>query len=94
MCIRDRPYSDHVFHQYTVSIDANKASFTRDDLAHTLKAFGVETGMHYPVPIYAQPCFEGRFLSLIHICATERSSFTFSALDIASTVFSSSKAST
>jgi dTDP-4-amino-4,6-dideoxygalactose transaminase len=55
------PCSDHVFHQYTVSIDANKAGFTRDDLADTLKTFGVETGMHYPVPIYAQPCFEGRF---------------------------------
>ena len=55
------PHSDHVFHQYTVSIDANKADTTRDGLADTLKTFGVETGMHYPVPIYAQPCFEGRF---------------------------------
>lgn len=61
-------YSDHVFHQYTVSIDANKAGFTRDDLAHTLKTFGVETGTHYPVPIYAQPCFEGRFDSFRLSC--------------------------
>lgn len=57
------PYSKHVFHQYTITIDANKAGFTRDTLADSLKTFGVETGMHYPAPIYSQPCFEGRFES-------------------------------
>jgi dTDP-4-amino-4,6-dideoxygalactose transaminase len=62
------PHSDHVFHQYTVSIDANKAGFTRDDLADALKTFGVETGMHYPIPIYAQPCFQGRFSSSRRSC--------------------------
>ena len=61
-------YSKHVFHQYTITIDANKAGFTRDALADSLKAFGVETGMHYPAPIYAQPCFEGRFESFRLSC--------------------------
>jgi dTDP-4-amino-4,6-dideoxygalactose transaminase len=62
------PHSKHVFHQYTVMIDANKTGLTRDALASTLKTFGVETGMHYPSPIYAQPCFEGRFDSFRQSC--------------------------
>ena len=55
------PYSKHVFHQYTVMIDAGSSDFTRDFVASNLKSLGIETGVHYPAPIYVQPCFEGRF---------------------------------
>ena len=46
------PHIDHVFHQYTVSIDANKAGMTRDDLALKLRDSGIETGIHYPCLLY------------------------------------------
>ncbi|HOB88931.1 MAG TPA: DegT/DnrJ/EryC1/StrS family aminotransferase [Bacillota bacterium] len=62
------PHIDHVFHQYTVSIDANKAGMTRDDLALKLRDSGIETGIHYPVPIYDQPCFRAQFGSFRETC--------------------------
>jgi dTDP-4-amino-4,6-dideoxygalactose transaminase len=43
----------HVYHLYVVRTD------NRDDLRETLTASGVTTGLHYPVPLHRQPCFEG-----------------------------------
>ena len=41
----------HVYHQYVVRTSQ------RDRLQAHLKAAGVETGVHYPVPLHRQPCF-------------------------------------
>lgn len=77
------PDSRHVFHQYTVMIEENKTGFTRDSLANSLKTFGVETGIHYPSPIYTQPCFEGRFDSLgLSYPVTEKASRSVLSLPI------------
>ncbi|WP_280178843.1 DegT/DnrJ/EryC1/StrS family aminotransferase [Halorussus halobius] len=43
----------HVYHQYTVRAD------DRDGLAAHLEEVGVGTGVYYPTPIHAQPCYEG-----------------------------------
>ncbi|MEW6229576.1 MAG: DegT/DnrJ/EryC1/StrS family aminotransferase, partial [Bacillota bacterium] len=51
------PHATHVFHQYTVLVDEEKAGRTRDEIASALKSAGVETGVHYPRPIYDQPCY-------------------------------------
>ena len=43
-------HSDHVYHLYVT------LSEQRDELGAFLGAHGVETGLHYPVPIHRQPC--------------------------------------
>lgn len=44
----------HVFHQYVVRSPA------RDELAARLRAQGVATGIHYPVPVHQQEAYRGR----------------------------------
>ncbi len=45
---------DHVFHLYVVQTGI------RDQIVTALKNKGIETGVHYPIPIHRQPaCHEG-----------------------------------
>ena len=41
---------DHVFHLYVIR------SEVRDRLREYLLQHGIETGLHYPVPLHRQPC--------------------------------------
>jgi len=47
-----RPNADHVFHQYTVSVQ------DRDRVADHLRAQEIGVGIHYPTPIYKQPLYQ------------------------------------
>ncbi|MBI4241049.1 MAG: DegT/DnrJ/EryC1/StrS family aminotransferase [Candidatus Rokubacteria bacterium] len=47
----ERPPARHVYQQYTVRFRA------RDTLARALAELGVETAVHYPLPLPAQPLF-------------------------------------
>ena len=47
---------DHVFHLYVLRSDQ------RDRLRGHLRAAGIETGLHYPVPLHAQPAL-ARFVN-------------------------------
>jgi len=49
--------ADHVYHQYVVQSDR------RDALRSFLKANGVGTLIHYPVPVHLQPAYRGRVAS-------------------------------
>lgn len=42
---------DHVFHLFVVELD------DRDEVRSALAAEGVQTGVHYPVPIHLQPAY-------------------------------------
>ncbi|MEM0015377.1 MAG: DegT/DnrJ/EryC1/StrS family aminotransferase [Zestosphaera sp.] len=53
----ERPYAKHVYHQYTVWVDGG--SGVRDRLADYLRSRGVQTGVHYPLPIHEQPALRG-----------------------------------
>jgi dTDP-4-amino-4,6-dideoxygalactose transaminase len=48
----ERPGAGHVFHLYVVRTER------RDELAGFLKARGIQTGIHYPVPCHRQPAVE------------------------------------
>lgn len=48
---REMPDSEHVYHLYVVQTEA------RDALQKTLTEAGVQTGIHYPVPIHLQPAY-------------------------------------
>ena len=50
----DSHRADPVYHQYVVRSDR------RDDLRSFLKANGVGTLIHYPVPVHMQPAYQGR----------------------------------
>lgn len=45
-------HGDHVFHLYVVRTPA------RDRLRAALDAAGIQTGLHYPVPLHRQPCLK------------------------------------
>src|SRR5215470_3047062 len=45
------PYARHVYHVYAIRCD------DRDSLARALKAEGIDTGVHYPVPVHLQPAW-------------------------------------
>jgi dTDP-4-amino-4,6-dideoxygalactose transaminase len=62
-----RPGTSSVFHQYAVVCDR------RDELAASLKARGVGTNVHYPVPVHLQPAYRGRlFISPTGLSVSER----------------------
>ncbi len=48
------------FNLFTVQIDAEKMGISRDDLQKALAARGVESSVHYPVPLHRQPIFQGK----------------------------------
>jgi dTDP-4-amino-4,6-dideoxygalactose transaminase len=47
------PYSTHIYHLFIVETDH------RDALQGHLKAVGIQTGIHYPVPIHLQQAYKG-----------------------------------
>jgi dTDP-4-amino-4,6-dideoxygalactose transaminase len=46
-----RPDCRHVYHVYAVRVPA------RDQLRSTLESRGVQTGIHYPIPVHLQPAY-------------------------------------
>ena len=64
-----RPGGTHVFHQYVLR------SPDRTALQARLREAGVATGIHYPVPVHAQPAYRGRVATGPATCqATEAAS--------------------
>ena len=54
---RRRADASHVFHQYVIR------SHERDRLREHLRAAGIGTGIHYPVPVHLHPAYRGRLAS-------------------------------
>ena len=48
---REMEYSRHVYHVYAVQCD------NRDELQNRLTAKGIQSGVHYPIPIHLQPAY-------------------------------------
>jgi dTDP-4-amino-4,6-dideoxygalactose transaminase len=48
---REMEYARHVYHLYVVQAEA------RDSLQQTLSAAGVQTGIHYPIPVHLQRAY-------------------------------------
>lgn len=60
--------STHVYHLYVVRSDQ------RDSLKTHLKNKGVQTLIHYPVPIHLQPAYKGRLAGSEQLKETEKAS--------------------
>jgi dTDP-4-amino-4,6-dideoxygalactose transaminase len=48
---REMPYARHIYHLYVVQTEE------RDALQKRLNEAGVQTGIHYPVPVHLQPAY-------------------------------------
>ena len=48
----EKSWGAHVFHQYTVRLSSG-----RERVRAALLEKGVETGVHYPIPLHLQPCY-------------------------------------
>jgi dTDP-4-amino-4,6-dideoxygalactose transaminase len=55
---RRRSDATHIFHQYVIRLA--EPSGARDALREHLRAAGVGTGIHYPVPAHLQPAYRER----------------------------------
>ena len=64
-----RPGYEHVWHQYTVSIDGKR---DRDAAAKKLNEAGVGTGIFYPIPAYKQAYMVSDGYGDIYLPVTER----------------------
>lgn len=63
---REMDYARHVYHVYAVQTD------NRDELQQRLTAKGVQTGVHYPIPIHLQPAYESLGYKSGDLPVTER----------------------
>jgi hypothetical protein len=70
-----RAGATHVFHQYVLRV-SNRAA-----LQASLRAQGIGTGVHYPVPVHLQPAYRGRVALGPAACQeTERAAATVLSL--------------
>ncbi len=60
----EKGYAKHVYHQYVVQLSQ------RDELQRYLKRNGVQTQIHYPIPVHKQKAYEG-VADLAHLPVTE-----------------------
>lgn len=45
----------HVYHQYTLSLDLDKITCSRDEFVAQLNNLGITTAIHYPLALHQQP---------------------------------------
>ena len=55
---KEMPYAKHVYHLYVIRVGNGTDDNLRDELAQYLKENGISTGLHYPIPLHLQKCFE------------------------------------
>ncbi|MAT58496.1 MAG: erythromycin biosynthesis sensory transduction protein eryC1 [Ignavibacteriae bacterium] len=51
---KEMDYAKHVYHLFVIQVKNGK----RDELQKYLGDNGIATGLHYPIPLHLQPCFE------------------------------------
>ncbi len=51
------PGAEHAYHLYTVRLDTDRFTCTRDEFIAALQAEGVQCAVHYPRPLTRQPAF-------------------------------------
>jgi dTDP-4-amino-4,6-dideoxygalactose transaminase len=53
---KEMPYAKHVYHLFVVKVNDGGIK-RRDELVKFLSDNGISTGLHYPIPLHQQPCF-------------------------------------
>lgn len=61
---KEMEYAQHVYHLFVIQVKSERSAVNgqrsgkRDELQKFLNENGIATGLHYPVPLHLQPCFE------------------------------------
>jgi dTDP-4-amino-4,6-dideoxygalactose transaminase len=53
------PGTVHAFSLFTICVDGRQAGISRDELAESLQLRGIQSAVHYPLPLHRQPVFRG-----------------------------------
>jgi perosamine synthetase len=53
------PGVSHAFSLFTICVDRKQAGMSRDALAKALQLRGIQSAVHYPLPLHRQPVFRG-----------------------------------
>ncbi len=53
----EMPYAKHVYHLFVIQVNGNHGKEMRDKLQKFLGENGVASGLHYPIPLHQQNCF-------------------------------------
>ncbi|HET7099807.1 MAG TPA: DegT/DnrJ/EryC1/StrS family aminotransferase, partial [Terriglobia bacterium] len=56
------PGTTHSYSLFTVCIDKRQTGMSRETLAKELKLHGIQSAVHYPLPLHRQPVFRGHGL--------------------------------
>lgn len=56
-----------VYHNYVIRVPIH----IRDTLQDSLRSFGIDTKVHYPIPLHKQPCYVGEFGNSITLANVE-----------------------
>ena len=51
---------EHSYHQYTIALDLEALTCSRNEFGNALQDLGIGNGVHYPRPLHRQPAFEER----------------------------------
>jgi dTDP-4-amino-4,6-dideoxygalactose transaminase len=70
----ERPGARHVYHLFAVRVPSADDPGRRDRVRGALLDQGIETGIHYPVPLHRQPCYRGMGLGEGSFPEAERAS--------------------
>ena len=57
---KEMPYAKHVYHLFVIQVKNQKSEIRkkmRDSLQKYLNEKGIATGLHYPIPLHLQKCF-------------------------------------
>ncbi len=54
---KEASYAKHVYHLFVIQVEEGGKK-ERDNLAKYLNENGIATGLHYPIPLHQQKCFE------------------------------------
>ena len=53
------PGTNHAFSLFTICFDAKRVGMSRDEFAAALRDHGIQSAVHYPLPLHRQPIFRG-----------------------------------
>lgn len=55
---KEMDFAKHVYHLFVLKMNNHRTTKTRDELSKFLNENEISTGLHYPIPLHLQPCFE------------------------------------
>ncbi len=68
----EKPWAEHVYHQFTIRVSTTELGADRDEFAEALRAEGIECAVHYPIPLHRQPALARKGSANVSLPESER----------------------